>query len=189
MWLLFVPLLIVVVVACSRCGRSRASLFWLLGSTWPWLLIALGAWMFWHEDGRHRHRQRRRAARLDAAHVPPPIHAPPTVRSARVERIEQKADDGGATSVDRLDGRQSDAVAAKTELPGRHAGQGRADPPQGRRLLGLRGSLPAVFAGSVPGAADRHRLPAAHGQRVPGLPAEASTRRWRRRRPERRARS
>src|SRR6266851_4888292 len=34
-----------------------AGLFWVLGAGWPWLLIALGAWLFWHEDGRH-HRKR-----------------------------------------------------------------------------------------------------------------------------------
>jgi hypothetical protein len=59
MWLLFVPVLILVVLAVS-VWSVFAGVFWVLGSGWPWLLIALGAWMFLHEDGRHRHRNHRR---------------------------------------------------------------------------------------------------------------------------------
>src|SRR5438132_3662612 len=29
---------------------SVGGVFWALGGAWPWLLIGLGAWMFWHED-------------------------------------------------------------------------------------------------------------------------------------------
>jgi hypothetical protein len=58
MWVL-VPLFLVLVLVLA-IGSLFAGVFWLLGSTWPWLLIALGAWMFWHEDGRHRHRARGR---------------------------------------------------------------------------------------------------------------------------------
>jgi hypothetical protein len=56
MWLLIVPLIIVLVL-CFAIGGLFAGVFWLLGSAWPLLLICLGAWMFWHEDGRYR-RQR-----------------------------------------------------------------------------------------------------------------------------------
>ncbi len=64
MWLLFVPILIILAIALML-GGLVASTFWLLGSAWPWLLIALGAWLFWHEDGRHRRgsRSEQRGAR------------------------------------------------------------------------------------------------------------------------------
>jgi ABC-type nickel/cobalt efflux system permease component RcnA len=53
MWLLlFVPVLILVVLVLS-VSALFAGVFWVLGAGWPVLLIALGAWMFWHEDGRH----------------------------------------------------------------------------------------------------------------------------------------
>jgi hypothetical protein len=61
MWLLFVPLLILVVLMLT-VGSLFAGLFWLVGNTWPWLLIAAGAWMFWHQDGRHYRRRHARAA-------------------------------------------------------------------------------------------------------------------------------
>jgi len=53
MWLLFVPILILVVVVLS----VGAGVVTIVGSGWPWILIAVGVWMFWHEDGRH-HRAR-----------------------------------------------------------------------------------------------------------------------------------
>jgi hypothetical protein len=40
-------------------GSVFAGVFWLIGSGWPLLLIGLGAWLFWHEDGAHRRRSRR----------------------------------------------------------------------------------------------------------------------------------
>src|SRR6266567_1329306 len=58
MWLLFVPILILVALL-FMVGSLFAGLFWLVGSAWPWLLIGLGAWLFWHEDGRHSRRRRR----------------------------------------------------------------------------------------------------------------------------------
>lgn len=58
MWLLlFIPVLILVVLVVT-VGTLFAGLFWVLGAGWPVLLIALGAWLFWHEDGRHARRQR-----------------------------------------------------------------------------------------------------------------------------------
>ncbi len=58
MWLLFVPILIVFVLVFTAVSVF-AGLFWVVGGAWPWLLIGLGAWLFWHEDGRHsRHRAR-----------------------------------------------------------------------------------------------------------------------------------
>jgi hypothetical protein len=38
-------------------GGVFAGMFWVLGSAWPLLLIGLGAWLFLHEDGRHRRRR------------------------------------------------------------------------------------------------------------------------------------
>jgi ABC-type nickel/cobalt efflux system permease component RcnA len=58
MWLLlFVPVLILVVLVLS-VSALFAGVFWVLGAGWPVLLIGLGAWMFWHEDGRHARRER-----------------------------------------------------------------------------------------------------------------------------------
>jgi hypothetical protein len=54
MWLLFIPVVILVALVASLL----AGVFWALGAAWPWLLIALGAWMFLHEDGRHRRHER-----------------------------------------------------------------------------------------------------------------------------------
>jgi|SRR5437660_1335175 len=65
MWLLFVPILVLLVLTFTVVGMF-AGLFWVLGAGWPWLLIALGAWLFWHEDGRH-HRKR------DARWQPQPV--------------------------------------------------------------------------------------------------------------------
>jgi len=59
MWLLLVPLIIVLVIVLG-VGTLTASLFGALGGNWPWLLIGAGVWMFWHQDGRHRHRRRMR---------------------------------------------------------------------------------------------------------------------------------
>ena len=58
MWLLFIPVVLVVVLALMVLGTLFAGVFWILGMTWPWLLIGLGAWMFWHHDGRHNRRAR-----------------------------------------------------------------------------------------------------------------------------------
>jgi hypothetical protein len=61
MWLLLVPILLLAIVMIT-VGSLFAGLFWLVGNTWPWLLIAAGAWMFWHQDGRHHRRRQTRAA-------------------------------------------------------------------------------------------------------------------------------
>jgi hypothetical protein len=68
MWLLLVPILILVAVvvlvtalAGALIGLVGAALG-ALGLGWPWLLIALGIWLFWHEDGRYRRRRHRREA-------------------------------------------------------------------------------------------------------------------------------
>jgi ABC-type nickel/cobalt efflux system permease component RcnA len=58
MWLLFIPVVLVVVLALMVLGTLFAGVFWILGMTWPWLLIGLGAWMFWHHDGPHNRRAR-----------------------------------------------------------------------------------------------------------------------------------
>jgi hypothetical protein len=60
MWLLFVPILIIAALMLT-VGGLLAGVFWLVGSAWPWLLIAAGAWLFWHQDGRHYRRRQARA--------------------------------------------------------------------------------------------------------------------------------
>src|ERR1700694_2966917 len=61
MWLLlFVPVVILVVLVLS-VSALFAGVFWILGASWPVLLIGLGIWMFWHEDGRHSRRERWRS--------------------------------------------------------------------------------------------------------------------------------
>ena len=87
MWLLFVPILIVALLLTGGV--------WLIGAAWPVLLIALGAWMFWHEDGRYyrRHRgwvgePRRFKARpwqASAAHRPSAETSRPQASSAKAE--------------------------------------------------------------------------------------------------------
>jgi hypothetical protein len=57
MWLLFVPVLILVVIAVAFASVF-AGVFWLLGATWPWLLILLGVWLFLHDDRRLRSKHR-----------------------------------------------------------------------------------------------------------------------------------
>jgi hypothetical protein len=56
MWLLLVPLAIVAIVVAVlfSVGLLVAGVVSILGWGWPWFLIALGIWMFVHEDGRHR---------------------------------------------------------------------------------------------------------------------------------------
>ena len=59
MWLLIVPLLFVGVLVVSTIF---AGVFWVLGGAWPWLLIGLGMWLFWRDDGRHQRARRNRLA-------------------------------------------------------------------------------------------------------------------------------
>jgi hypothetical protein len=57
MWLLIIPLVILLVIVLSLTSLA-AALIGALGAHWPWLLIALGVWMFWRGDGRYRRRRR-----------------------------------------------------------------------------------------------------------------------------------
>jgi hypothetical protein len=89
MWVLFVPILIVLVLLLT-VGSLFAGLAWLVGSAWPWLLIGLGAWLFWHEDGQHRRRHRHQHAQSwmassVAATAPTPMEKPsrPEPRSGK----------------------------------------------------------------------------------------------------------
>ena len=59
MWLLFIPVVIVVVVLFSLVATLFAGVAWVIGGAWPWLLIGLGMWLFWRDDGRHRRARRR----------------------------------------------------------------------------------------------------------------------------------
>jgi ABC-type nickel/cobalt efflux system permease component RcnA len=109
MWLLFVPILILLVLTFT-VATLFAGVFWMLGAGWPWLLIALGAWLFWHEDGWHsrrwarRHRpepvvQKRQQApqgeqRPKEASQPRPLRRPelPIDVQVKVEQIRRKVD-------------------------------------------------------------------------------------------------
>jgi hypothetical protein len=61
MWVL-IPVLIVVVMLASMASLL-AGVFWMLGAAWPWLLIALGVWLFFHEHDEGRRGQRRHERR------------------------------------------------------------------------------------------------------------------------------
>jgi hypothetical protein len=92
MWLLFVPILLLLVLTFTLVS-TFAGLAWVLGGGWPWVLIAIGAWMFWHEDGWHH---RRRGARWQprpvrrrpepAAHQSPQPPVPPDKRPSEAPR-------------------------------------------------------------------------------------------------------
>jgi hypothetical protein len=72
MWLLLVPIVVVVVLILS-VTTLFAGVFWLIGASWPWLLIGLGMWMFWRDDGRHHRARRQRLAwETGAQHAPTP---------------------------------------------------------------------------------------------------------------------
>jgi hypothetical protein len=80
MWLVLVPLIILLVIVLSM--STLAALVGALGSNWPWLLIALGVWMLWRNDGRHHRRRHQHHARRQ------PEPAPPAARTA--ERSERQ---------------------------------------------------------------------------------------------------
>src|SRR5712691_8762198 len=60
MWLLFVPMVMLVVLVLA--ATLFAGVFWVIGASWPWLLIGLGMWLFWRDDGRHHRARRQRLA-------------------------------------------------------------------------------------------------------------------------------
>jgi len=114
MWLLlFVPILLLVLLVFT-VGTVVAGLFWVLGAAWPVLLIALGVWLFWHEDGRHARRrwgsgpraaqmrpapdQRQKSAQQPkdqrSAADPRPLRQPelPIDVQVKVEQIRRKVD-------------------------------------------------------------------------------------------------
>jgi hypothetical protein len=82
MWVLFIPILVLVVLAFTAAALF-AGVFWVLGAGWPWLLIGLGAWLFWHEDGRHYRRRAWRERREPVAHKPGHAPAPPARKAAQ----------------------------------------------------------------------------------------------------------
>jgi len=90
MRLLIIPIVIVLVVVLSVTALA-ASVIGALGSNWPWLLIALGALLFWKEDGRHRHGKRRRAQYgWTSSTVPGDARTADGAVSARVEHVDKK---------------------------------------------------------------------------------------------------
>jgi ABC-type nickel/cobalt efflux system permease component RcnA len=80
MWLLIVPVVILFVLIMAVASLA-AGLFWMMGATWPWLLIGLGIWMLWHEDGRHRRTASR--APVSASRRPP-------VQPSQPDKAERK---------------------------------------------------------------------------------------------------
>src|SRR6266550_4257761 len=97
MWFLFaVP--IVIFVALMLAGMVFAGVFWVIGASWPWLLIGLGMWLFWRGDGRHRRARRHRLAwETGGQHARSDRHARPVwdqpageQRSARKEQAKSK---------------------------------------------------------------------------------------------------
>jgi hypothetical protein len=90
MWPLLVLILLIAVVIATL-GSLFAGLFWLLGSTWPWLLIAAGAWLFWHQDGRHNRRRQARATWI-ARDTPAPKQQPTPAKktAAAAQAIGQR---------------------------------------------------------------------------------------------------
>jgi len=86
MWLLL-PILILVAVMWVL-GSLFVGMFWLVGNAWPLLLIGLGAWLFWHEDGRHARGRRGSRKRMSGwmatsapAAVQPPVASEKTASS------------------------------------------------------------------------------------------------------------
>ncbi len=60
MWLLLVPLGMFVVIL--SVATLLAGVFWMIGASWPWLLIGLGIWLLWRGDARHYRGRRGRLA-------------------------------------------------------------------------------------------------------------------------------
>jgi hypothetical protein len=93
LWLLVVPILVLVVLIFTMASVF-AGLAWLIGSGWPLLLIGLGAWMFWHQDGRHNRRRQRHAAwvsRTQTTVVTSPAASPKAEKKAAKETAPRPA--------------------------------------------------------------------------------------------------
>jgi len=102
MWLLFVPILVLVVLVLS----IGAGVIAMVGAGWPWILIAIGVWMFWHEDGRHH---RARQARREWARTSGPV---PQVSG---DRHGHRHDKRGGTTVEKP--KPESVPTPKSELP------------------------------------------------------------------------
>jgi ABC-type nickel/cobalt efflux system permease component RcnA len=96
MWLLFIPVVIVAVVLFSLVATLFAGVAWVIGGAWPWLLIGLGMWLFWREDGRH-HRARRHRLAWESGSVryghKSERHAPGAERSEPAEKKKNKQEE------------------------------------------------------------------------------------------------
>lgn len=92
MWVL-VPIFCIFIVLMLSAG----GVLWLVGSMWPWLLIGLGAWMFWHEDGRHR---RQRSARRGWTAGPTPLRDAPRPSSRSPEKASARPPRNGELPID-----------------------------------------------------------------------------------------
>jgi len=82
MWLLLVIPIVLLVVLVVSLGAIFAGVLFVLGAAWPVLLIALGVWLFLHEDGRHARREhrgkrhRKEPSRPWAGHPQQPVGQP-----------------------------------------------------------------------------------------------------------------
>jgi hypothetical protein len=97
MWLLIVPLVLIGAVLFVL-GSLVAGVIGLLGAAWPVVLIVVGMWLFWHEDGRHRHGRRSHRQWAVATHDGQPVDGAATASSSpertdsRGERTRRKAE-------------------------------------------------------------------------------------------------
>jgi ABC-type nickel/cobalt efflux system permease component RcnA len=108
MWLLIVPFIVLLFIVIVSMTALAAAIFGLLGSSWPVLLIAFGAWLLWSGDGRQRRRRARHmrhawaapsaapapAPKQPATREPRPIRKPelPIDVQVKVEQIRRKVD-------------------------------------------------------------------------------------------------
>jgi hypothetical protein len=102
MWLLFIPLAILIGLVLAGTALASA-VFGLLGPAWPLVLVAAGAWMFWHEDRPRRRQQYGRAVAMSAR------------PNARTSAQQSSAATSNASSA-KVDAK-SPAAVTKTELP------------------------------------------------------------------------
>ena len=152
MWLL-IPILLLL-IAVFLVTSLFAGIFGLIGVAWPWLLIGLGVWMFWHEDGRHRRQRRGRAAVVQ-------IRSKLTRRSRSAVAAAAAPKSGGGHVY-------GTAAHASDGAADRRPGQSRTDRPQGGHAARLRRPVSAVFSGPVPGPADGERLSTTNHQCLSG---------------------
>jgi hypothetical protein len=107
MWVL-IPLVVLLVIVLSVTSLLSA-VVGAMGGNWPWLLIALGVFLFWKEDGWHRRRGQRER------HGWTPRTVPPSWEARRGHAKEQSA--ASATTAKTERGAKTAASKEPTPLP------------------------------------------------------------------------